>query len=470
MPFAPKYKNKDEQNKDMNISGSSSIINVPGGGGTAAPGAQKSQTSSGQYQNLQKYLNANQTQGSEMGQKLASDVDNQVSEAQQKVSNVTNVNKNEAYDPYQTINKINSGQILSDDEKKKYQTIKQTGGYTGPSSVYETQGYTDAKKASDAAVGKANQIGNELGQQGLLKQTYARPSYSSGENKLDQVLLMGSNQGRQAMNSLADKYKNLSSMFDNSYSSANDQIIQNINTANDNKAAFNPAETQSISNLMNPIQQRADQKNKDNPGIQDIVKKDLMDNSVDLNLLNELGLLPGQRMWNLNLNNYMTYDQTPMSANTVATQEERNKYKLLNDLFQTQGNEITENNPLPNYASYKLDSDKLKADLAAKENEFNNYAKSRTINSQFDNPFIAEFGIPIYLDPGKAFGNLNDYVNNGYNSIGSIFDMPWGNDSRQIGEAIQNGENAKRAIEAQFKADLENFGYNNVLKAAQSKK
>ena len=189
MPFAApriddeEEKKQQEQGGGVNISGTStSFDTVPG---QEAAGGSKSQKSSGQYTNIQSYLDANRPQSDAMGQKIANDVTGKAQSAESKIGQFGSQQfKADAYDPTDALNRAES---LNEQEKAQYKNVKQTGGYTGPSTIDQAQGYQDTQKDSQKAIQDVNNTKTEQGRQALLKQTYARPQYSAGENKLDQV-------------------------------------------------------------------------------------------------------------------------------------------------------------------------------------------------------------------------------------------------------------------------------------------
>ena len=338
MPFAPKYKQDDPNAQQQSgqaapsISGVSAGFNVPGATGVS----NKAQKTSGQYQNLDKYINANQAQGQQMGEKIAGDVGSEITGAQNKVGSVVGqVQKTSAFDPNSAISNAGS---LTPDQQANYKATKSTGGYTGPADISGLQGYGDAYTASQNAKVKQSALGSNVGQQELLKQSYASPSYSQGANKLDQVLVQGSTGGQAAMSGLANKYKDLSSQFDNQFNQASTDIAASQAQAKLNKAAFAPAETQAMDNLMNPLKTTADKYNRINTDLSDVNT-----NGMDQETLDYLGIPKGANTFGFDLSKFVNPDKMPFTIDNVATNDQRNKYSQLNDLFDQQGNVLTSN-------------------------------------------------------------------------------------------------------------------------------
>lgn len=314
MPFAaqtqlddPNDPNKKNQGGGVNVSGQSSSFstNVPG---QEQSDSAKPQKGSGQYTNIQSYLDANKGQADQMGQKITQDVSAKADTATQKLNDFqAQAPKVDAYDPNAVLSKATTA---SDAEKASYKNYRQTGGYSGPQTVDQAQGYGDTMAAAQGASQAIKNAGSEAGQQQLLQQSYARPSYSAGENRLDQALLQNSAGSRSNIEGLTQKYSGLDQMI----SGANQKVGEAIQSANAqamaNKNAFAPAETSARKALLDPIQARAQQMNIDNPQFASRVAEDASDNVLSDETLKALGLNEGDSILDLNLQKYVNPNQT----------------------------------------------------------------------------------------------------------------------------------------------------------------
>jgi len=377
MPYA-QTNLKDEELKKQQVAGSApNISGTSNSFATGVPGQEPSKKSSGQYANIQSYVDANKDQAGEMGKNIASNVEQKGQDAQTRVDNLSkSVSKIGAYDPNSVIGKItgynqnpwdpNSGPErpeITNEEKKQYQTMKQTGGYTGPSDISGISGYQDTQTKAIAAAQAAKGASTEQGQQALLKETYAKPSYTAGQNKLDQVLLGGSQDGKQAIQSAANKYSGLEDLFKDTSTQLGNTINENINTALLNKEAFNPLETQAKSALLGEIQKQAMEQTAQNKSLADRALASLNNNtSIDDDILQRIGLRTGQNIYDLNLKDYLTTDYTPSDLNNAATNDQRIKYQQLADLFGDQSMNAIDNTGKPINA-ISFDNEKLLKDL-----------------------------------------------------------------------------------------------------------
>lgn len=330
MPFAPLSKQQQEQqlNQPKNISG----------GGNASfqdvvPGQEKGQKSSGQYANLQQYIQANQPQASQMGQKVAGDVQSKAQEAENKLSQFEQA-KPQAVQNFDPNQYIQDAPRLSQEQKTQFQQQRQTGGYSGPQQLEQVSGYKETQQAAQKATDAAKMAGTESGQQELLKQSYARPNYTQGQVKLDQVLLGGNEQAKQGLSDLSQRYSGLYDQFNTKAQDVGASINQANQQALANKQAIEAAIPKAWSDVLNPIEQRALQLNEQNPQIQQQIYGDLSDDLLMQDTLNRLGLSEGQNLYDLDLMNYLTPNQTQFNVNDVATADERARYQALRDLFQ----------------------------------------------------------------------------------------------------------------------------------------
>jgi hypothetical protein len=387
MPFAaPLLDDENDPNKNpnggVNISGQSTTVStgVPGQE-AAAPG--EKQKSSGQYTNIQSYLDANKPQGDAMGGKIADDVsakaDNATTQIQSYESKAPTV---AAYDPNEAIGRATS---LNDTEKAQYKTNKATGGYSGPQNADGIEGYQAANKAGIEAAGLVKNAGTESGQRDLLKQTYARPQYSAGENNLDQALVQGSAGSKSKMEALGQKYSGLGASLDAANTKVGGAVNAAIGQAATNKGRFNPAETAARDALINPIQARADQTWADNQALAGRVAEDATDEVLSEETLRVLGLTEGQGLFNMNVGDYATPDVSQVGINNIANADERGKYAALQSLFDDPTmNQITGDGKAINPINFN--KEKFDKDYGAKKGEYDNaYANQRgtVLNREF---------------------------------------------------------------------------------------
>lgn len=377
MPFLPQNPYDDEAEKKkqegtgQNISGQSGTFALPGASQTA--NTPKAPQRSGSFANLNQYLDANKDNTNQMATSIAGSIDNTAQNAQSNIdafkanaptviNRVTNDDlKNNYYD---------NATSLNDVIKNQYKILKGTGGYTGPTDVSGVAGYEDAVSSANTATSKLAQTGTEAGRQELLKNQYSRPSYTQGQNVLDQALIQADPNAQQKITGVKDKWSALNGLLDKTVNNSGSLIQQNLQNVLDNKAAIDTSETDYLNSFINPITQRANDLKTNAPKIQASVRNDLTDRTVNQDTIDRLGLgnYLNSSIYNLDLGSYLTdYDASGVNENVVATVDERNKYAALTSLLDRDPTQIqSAANP---YSPTSFDETKFKADLASQSAE-----------------------------------------------------------------------------------------------------
>ena len=360
----PEKKQQEQQN--MNVSGSSTTFDgqPPGAPQTGKP------KSSGQFTNIQGYLNANKEQATAMGSNIAGNVEQNAQQAQTNIGKFANEK--------QAAPVVNPNQYLSNPaaaNKTEYQALRNTGGYTGPNDVTQTQNY----QAASTSAAKANDLvkasGTEEGRMNLLQETYKRPSYSRGMQKLDQALLQNDAASKQRFADINQKYSNIATMFDNTANEVGNSINQAKQAAASNKQAILAAETQARKDLIDPIQKRAEEANVKNAGLIDRITADASDEILNDESLSNLGLAEGQDLFDLNLGSYITPDKSAVGINNAANAEERSRYSALAALLDDPTmNQITADGKSINPVTF--DKGRFEKDVTSKKAEFDNAYKT----------------------------------------------------------------------------------------------
>lgn len=332
MPFAAQaiteednLKNKEKNG--VNVSGESTSFStgVPGQEATSKP-----QSGSGdKFANIQSYLDANQPQGEQMGARIQSGVTANAEDASQKINSFSaKAPKVEVYDPTDAYSRVTS---LTDADKATYNQNK--AGYKGPQTLDQVDGYAATQKAVGTAQGQVTNAGTESGQRELLKETYKRPSYTGGENALDQTIVQNAPNSRKGFEDLTQKYSNLSGLFDTAATGVGQGVNSAVSQGLANQRSIAEGEQRETSGLINPIRQRAQDMNANNPAVINRINQDAGDETLSEETLAALGLSEGRDLLDLNLQKYITPNYTQVGANNVATKGEREKYAALAGLI-----------------------------------------------------------------------------------------------------------------------------------------
>lgn len=474
MPFAAKKQMDENQPGEAapNISGVSTMVNVPGQPAQARGQQQKS----GQYQNIEKYLAANAPQAEAMGQKIAGNVEQKVGAAQQATQGLQgSVQKVADYDPSKVLssfaiesatgiapkdiqdqqtavkekNRITlpadfvptkntrpvtatQGLIQKDfgpdvsakpksmyapptaEQKAQYQQMKQTGGYTGAQDISRLSGYGEAKQAQKSALEDVSAAGTEVGQKELLKTAYQRPTYTGGAQSLDQSLLQRSQGGRQAVEGLAQKYSGLASQFGATEQQAAADIAAQQAKAKQIQSSFAPAEQAAKTAIMTPIEQRVAAANAQKQAFQGQVE-DLSDLKLKQDTMAALGLAPGRSIYDLDLSSYVNPESMAASVQNIATEGERQKYNQLLDFLGSNTGELGIGQPT--YQAGGFDTAKLSSDLANKEAEYQNAFNTYDLSGAEPDLYFLKDKTPAGVQRAIESGTFNSAYNPYYQNV-----------------------------------------------------
>lgn len=192
--------------------------------GTPTNGAPKGPSQSGAYTNLQSYLDVNKEQsaalGADVGNKVkqaGTDARNQMQNAsdsfKKQVDDASLANRDTAVQEAKDLVNTGYNQVYggnyTDDQLNRFKDIG-TASYQGPSSYTTAKAYdNDGNESGDLysttqqKINKANQYSDattsDAGRLTLLQEMYAKPTYSRGQQSLDNLFLGTSAEGRQAL-------------------------------------------------------------------------------------------------------------------------------------------------------------------------------------------------------------------------------------------------------------------------------
>lgn len=252
---------------------------LPSAGSTTSQGAQSASqpqmgqpTSSGQFQNLDSYLQAQQ--GNQFGQQVANKLQGEVDQANQARQNAEQTFKGQSdqntvnYNP-DVVNQTlqNPTQVLSQKDQtfsspSTYdQFVKERDAqYKGPLSLSDTPAlYNQVFGTAQGAAQKANATGSEEGRFGLLTNYFNNPNYTQGQKSLDNLLLQGNDQTQQSFDTIRQNAQAAQQAAQNSAQNLQNYAATNKGTteatAQKVKDTVNPEITNELGQYQNTLQQ-----------------------------------------------------------------------------------------------------------------------------------------------------------------------------------------------------------------------
>lgn len=214
MAFIPQLLTDEEQKRQDQIRAASGM---PDAGGASMPaGAQPSPTSgaSGNYTNLQRYLDENKSQAGDLAGKVAGTVTAAGEEAKTAAEGLAAAGKSQVeaarVQPSGIVNEAatNPTGVDADAAKKAAFQKERDASYTGPSSLEDVQGFQDAQDKVKKAQERIGLTETEPGRTTLLKEM-GGPGYGQGKADLNQLLLSGDPNAAGILSSAVQPYKNL---------------------------------------------------------------------------------------------------------------------------------------------------------------------------------------------------------------------------------------------------------------------
>ncbi len=308
---------------------------VVGGGPSAAPATQSADSnkpsSSGSWTNLQSYLDANADQGQKVGQDIAGSISDQANKGQKETEDASSdfmngVNAGTVKTDQSAIDKAiadaQSGNLTDADQAA---FSKQYGAnYGGPTDFTKDSSYAQAGSDLTNAQNSLAQTGSEAGRDVLLGNQYQNTSaggYNQGEKNLDQMLLEG-NPGNQAtFSNLQNQWSGIGNVLGDATTKNNAAAAQAAQTDAATKAAASGSLDTANTGFQSTLQQQlaAQQAAYQNANSQ--IKNDFSNGQLTPDELSQLGATNGDKLYNLNLNDYVTPGQNPTLANTATAQQ-----------------------------------------------------------------------------------------------------------------------------------------------------
>lgn len=362
--------------------GNAGPSSAPGGGSPKG-------TSSGQFTNLQSYLDANADQG--FGGKVAGNIQSEVDQANKAQQGAgtqfqQQVDQNTIkYDPNLVNQAATDSTNFVQDPNNVAQFAKQRDAtYQGPKSLSDDSSvYNNTNQAVQQAYNDANLYNTAGGQHALLTQKYGAPGYSQGQQGLDSLLISNDPNSQKALQGVQQNANQSQNGFQNLQNQLSNYAQQGAattaNTSNQAKGTINGA-ANTLQNTLNQAVLSGQQfVNNYNPQVQSALK------SGDFTQLQGAmpnGLQQGQKVsdWGLNLGNYYTPSEAStnpqsINANTVANSQQVAQMNALNLLANNGATALD-----PSVAGKYSDPNSLAGTFNM--NQFSNDANARSTQFQ----------------------------------------------------------------------------------------
>lgn len=378
---------------------------ISGQGAVAdAAGATPAPDKPGNFVGIQTYLDANKTQAGKLGDQVAGNVQSQVDTARGKIGALQGA----AQDQIKAIDKLDdqtttaileNPEGLTEEERIRAREVSQAQ-YTGPNNVTEFGDvYGNTLASTQKAQQQLNDTRTEEGRMGLITQVNDKQR-TQGMNVFDNALLSAGG-GREKLANVAANNATLGQELSSVEGSINEQALK----AKEDTALAQQEAYRAIQDSMTKWREGFDPKTqaaRDKlTGLQTRIATDLDTDPLDFDeeTLSLLGLNPGDRLYDINLNDYIEMMSPDSITNAnVATAEDYARYLALADMAGISPEELRLKNEDLGLAGTALtgpsiNTTKLKEDLGKKDqayqNAYSNQREGVLNNSYLINPNAA---------------------------------------------------------------------------------
>lgn len=349
---------------------------------SAATSTASKPSSSGQWTNLQSYLDTNQDQAARMGSDIAGTINNEGSTAKQSLENnqasfnnslgssgASLANDKDSIDSALA----NPTDWATDDSNVKRFQNDLNGQYTGPKNLSDVDGFNDTVSQNQKAAEDVDLTKSEAGRMTLLENQYKRPDYNQGMKKLDQLLVSGNKDAQSSIAGTRDNWSGLMGNLDEAtqkaYSDANGRVSD---TKNANDYARNALDN-TMSNAQTDLDSRTSNANTERQAEWDRVLANLQQGKASAQDLTMLGLQSGDSLWNVDPTASLTQNGQ-VSKYQLGSPEEYAKFAALAKLsgqdntylpsqYQDQSGKY-EQNP------FSFDKDRFQTNLANSKRDY----------------------------------------------------------------------------------------------------
>lgn len=424
---------EDEENEQKQGPGSSGAMQTSSapmaGGAGQGTSVARQQQGSGQAPNIQKYIQANQGAGSQLAEGLKEQAQKQAQSLQRGVDTSRTAFQQKAGELEGKLGE--QGEQLVKSSFKDPQAILQnqsqleefkrlqSGGYQD--QIGQTQQNLTPFQQQQQQLAQAGQMaGTEGGRFQLLQQTFGKPTYSQGQQRLDQLLLQGApnatrtlqydigelaKQAGQQINQLGEEQKAKLEALQNLSSTRSQQIQDMLQFGETQDVLESDLSGRGLRDIQNDLEARMRQVQETAPQQVAGLRERLASNKLTQKDLDTLGLSAGTRLYNTDLAQFINQSDVSPTIAGIANQDEFARFQALRQLAgDTEADIFGGAQQVGGYRPYEFDSARLEDTLKQKETDFQNLLSSTR----------QSLTTPFYTGPGGEaieFGLNRGYAN-----------------------------------------------------------
>ena len=368
--------NQNQQGQQQNPSFTSEKVlggdqggQVGGSNNTTAPqaGAPNKPTKSGSFTNLQSYVNANAGNDAAMGQTIKQNTDRVISDQDTKKSGFAS-SANSAIDSGTVKQDTGLQQSLMTNPTKVDSGLfnsQYNAEYKGPTAATAVDGYSDVDQGYTKLSNTANQLGEFEGRKEILNNTYGRPNYTQGEQRLDSFILGAGQQGQQALDTIKNNINTAGTGWQDTLKTIGANIQSGIDTTAATKNATRTVYDNAVGlneNALNALVNQASAMTNSNKSqvsqLQAALSSPYSNPAAYNQALSQIGLMPDQAAklvsQGVNLAS-LVQANAPVKLGDIATPTQVNNYKALLSLIGATPSKFDFTTSNPNKNAFTVD-------------------------------------------------------------------------------------------------------------------
>jgi hypothetical protein len=384
--FDPNQDELDEngQPKAPSVAGPTSVSNQSStiGGGSPASSAPGKGTSSGRFTNISNYLKANQN--ANLAGKVVGNIENQsnqvkqgLDQAKSQFSNQAEQSRVQANNPFVQSAIQDPNSVANDPSQLQQFERLRDAQYTGP------QGLQDAQKLQAGVQNvqsMTRQTGSEGGRFNLLRQMFNKPTYSGGQQKLDNLLLQNNPDQMNKLrgtNVVAGRIgQDLNQSAKRSADVAQQYATEALQTRDSTRNALTTEEQARQNEILGRLAQTQASRTAAQQASEDLLKNRQM-SAADLA---KYGLTAGTKLYGLDPLSFLRKGQELNNVSQVANQDDVTRFNALSKLAGKDNTFVTGSNPVDD--PYTFESQSFLSQVKQKEGAYN--ADVQNASAPFD--------------------------------------------------------------------------------------
>lgn len=443
---------------------------------------------SGRFTNVQKYLQANQGAGQQLAEKISKSGETEADKIRQGIQSAqTGFGQQEQ----QLQGNIQQGyqagqQLFANPLQQNQEQVSQFQQVYNPYGIQQgVQGLnTDISGIQQGVANLQNlqqQAGTESGRFNLLRNAIGGPKYTQGQRRLDQLFL----QATPAAKNIGNQFGQLASTYGQQADTLGQDLtarkaalgdlinqksqeLQNLYLTGTGEGVESDINQRGLEDIAASTQDRLAQANAETSTL-DALRQRLEGNKLTSDDINKLGLTAGTRLYDVNLNDYITQANKVPTLASVANPEEFARYQALRQLAGRTDDIFSGATEAGGFKPYEFNKDALTQAIKQREGQFNDLmTRTRT------NPLINISG----RQAGQSYANTiagRAGPNNPY--LQFVHDLkayeqmanPTYADVKKIAESYQRGINfLSPKSQSTVQAVMQHYGpaFNEFLKQA----